>query len=140
MNTRFVALAAAVLCTLAFAGGSAVAAGPAPAATPTPVSLPSLPPPANLDPYAKAALDILTGVVRQQVTNFQNSSSGDVSYFKRFEMQISTGRDQYRSVHLHQGTEIDPIGRSIAVGQRVDVSGVTNSDGSINANKIVIHQ
>jgi len=26
------------------------------------------------------------------------------------------------------------------VGQRVDVNGVTNSDGSINANKIVIHQ
>ena len=142
MNTRFVALAAAVLSTLAFAsaGGPAVAAGPAPAPTPTPVSLPSLPPPANLDPYAKAALDILTGVVRQQVTNFQNSSSGDVTYFKRFEMQIGTGRDQYRSIHLHQGTEIDPIGRSIVVGQRVDVTGVTNADGSINANRIVIHQ
>ena len=139
MNTRFVALGAAVLCLGIGAGGPAVA-GPAPAPTPTPVSLPSLPPPAGVDPYTKAAIDIITGVVRQQITNYQNSSSGQVSYFKRFEMQINTGRDQYRSIHLHQGTEIDPIGQSIQVGQRVDVSGVTNSDGSINANKIVIHQ
>ncbi|GAC1348908.1 MAG: hypothetical protein NVSMB19_01390 [Vulcanimicrobiaceae bacterium] len=139
MNMRFVALGAAVLCIGVGAGGSAVA-GPAPAPTPTPVNLPSLPPPAGVDPYTKAAIDILTGVVKQQITNYQNSSSGQVSYFKRFEMQINTGRDQYRSIHLHQGTEIDPIGQSIRVGQRVDVSGVTNADGSINANKIVIHQ
>ena len=139
MNMRFVAVGAAVLSLGVGAAGSAVAA-PQPVPTPTPVALPSLPPPSGLDPYAKAALDILTGVVRSQITNFQNSSSGQVSYFKRFEMQINTGRDQYRSIHLHQGTEIDPIGQSIGVGQRVDVSGVTNSDGSINANKIVIHQ
>ncbi len=139
MNTRFVALGAAALCVGLSAGGPAVA-GSAPAPTPTPVNLPSLPPPAGVDPYTKAALDILTGVVRQSITNYQNSSSGQVSYFKRFEMQLNTGRDQYRSIHLHQGTEIDPVGRSLAVGQRVDVSGVTNADGSINANKIVIHQ
>jgi hypothetical protein len=139
MNTRFVALGAAVLCIGIGAGGSA-SAGPAPAPTPTPVSLPSLPPPSGVDPYTKAAIDILTGVVKQQITNYQNSASGQVSYFKRFEMQLNTGRDQYRSIHLHQGTEIDPIGQSIQVGQRVDVNGVTNSDGSINANKIVIHQ
>ncbi len=136
---RFVALAATVLCVGIGASGSA-SAGPQPAPTPTPVNLPSLPPVTGVDPYTKAAIDIITGVVKQQITNYQNSSSGQVSYFKRFEMQISTGNNQYRSIHLHQGTEIDPIGKSIQVGQRVDVSGVTNSDGSINANKIVIVQ
>ncbi len=141
MNTRFVALGAAVLCIAVGIGADGSAsAGAQPAPTPTPVNLPSLPPAKAVDPYTRAALDILTGVVRQQITNYQNSASGQVSYFKRFEMQINNGRDQYRSIHLHQGTEIDPIGQSIQVGQRVDVSGVTNSDGSINANKIVIHQ
>ena len=139
MNMRFVAFAATVLCVGIGAGGRAVA-GAAPSPTPTPVNLPTLAPSSGLDPYAKTAIDILTGVIRQQITNSQNSSSGQVSYFKRFEMQVQTGRNAYRSIHLHQGTVINPRGESIAVGQQVDVSGLTQADGSIDANVITIKQ
>ena len=139
MNTRFAALAAAVLC-IGIGVPGAAQAGPAPAPTPTPVNLPTAPPNSTLDPYAKSAIDILTGVIRQQITNTQNSTSGQVSYFKHFEMQVQTGRNSYRSIHLHQGTVINPRGESLAIGQQVDVSGLTQADGSIDANYITIKQ
>ncbi len=139
MNTRFVALGAAVLCIALGAGGAATA-GPAPSPTPTPVNLPTLPPNQTLDPYAKMGLDVLTGVLRQSITNFQNSTSGQVSYFKRYDMQVQTGRNAYRSIRLHQGTVINPRGESITIGQQVDVSGVAQSDGTIDANVITIKQ
>ncbi len=140
MNTRFVAIGAAVLSiAVATAGGRAVAiAGPAP--TPTPVNLPTLPPAKNIDPYAKMGIDILTGVIRQTITNQQNSTTGQVSYFKHFDMQVKTGLNGYRSIRLHQGTVINPRGESLQVGQNVDVSGVSQSDGSIDANVITIKQ
>jgi hypothetical protein len=136
MSKRFVAIAAAAL-YLGFAGTRAWAA-PTPAPTATPIVLPSLPP--TLDPWAKTAIDVLGGIVKQQIINFRNSASGQVTYFKRFEMQIQTGTNQYRDVHLHQGTIINPRGATITVGQRVDVGGVLQQDGSIDANVITIQQ
>lgn len=139
MNTRFVAL-----CALALSLGGVVAQRPAAAQTPaptaTPVVLPTLPPDSKLDPYAKAAIDILTGAVNRQIQNFGNSASGQVSYFRRFDMQIQTGRNSYRTIHLHQGTIINPTGRSIVVGQSVQVSGPAQADGSLNADVITIEQ
>ena len=139
MNTRFVALGVAVLSIALGAAGTAGAA-PQPQPTPTPVNLPTLPPDAKLDPYAKMGIDILTGVLRQSITNAQGSTSGQVSYFKRFDMQVQTGRNGYRSIKLHQGTIINPRGASITVGQQVDVAGTPLADGTIDANVITIKQ
>jgi hypothetical protein len=136
MISRFVALVAAALCV----GTASVASAdpPAPNPTPTPVNLPTLPPSVTINPYAKAAIDIITGIVRTQLTNNGNSANGQVTYFKRFEMQVRTGSNQYRSVHLHQGTSINPTGQSIRVGQQVSVGGVGQPDGSLDANSINI--
>lgn len=139
MNTRFVALGAAVLSVALGAAGTATAVA-SPNPTPTPVNLPTLPPDPHLDPYAKIGLDILTGAIRQSIANQQGSTSGQVSYFRRFDMQVQTGRNGYRSIRLHQGTIINPRGESISIGQQVDVSGVALSDGTIDANVITIKQ
>ena len=134
MNSRFVALGAVALSLGALAGAPATAQTPVP--TSTPITLPSLPPAVN--PYVKEAIDLLTGVVNHQIQQNANNGSGQVSYFKRFEMQIQTGRNSYRSIHLHQGTVINPTGESIAVGDRVEVNGVSQPDGSLAANTITI--
>ena len=136
MDTRFVALGAAALCLELGAG----AAAQSPAPTPTPVSLPTLPPARTIDPYVKAAIDVLGGVVRQQITNSQNTANGTVSFYKRFDLQVQTGTNAYRTIHLHQGTIINPRGVSIADGQTVSVGGVAQSDGSLNANVVTIQQ
>ncbi len=160
MNARFVACAAAALvCAAAADAGArtpvqspsrailAVAAVPAqspvpaatPAPSPTPVNLPPLPPTTKVDPYTRAAIDLLTGAVNRAIGNLRNTTSGTVSYFKRFDLQVQTGPSAYREVHLHQGTIIDPRGTTLAVGQHVDVGGTAQSDGSLNANVITVH-
>jgi hypothetical protein len=138
MRTPFVALAAAALC--ASLAGFAAADPPAPNATPTPVNLPTLPPQSQINPYAKAAIDIITGVVRRELANQANAASGRVTYFKRFEMQLRTGPNQYRAVHLHQGTVINPTGTTIRPGMQASAGGVGQPDGSLNANVITIAQ
>jgi len=138
MNARFVALAAAALC-LATAG-VAPADPPPPSPTPTPVNLPTLPPASAVNPYAKAAIDLITGLVRGQIVENRNSASGQVTYFRRFEMQVRTGANRYRDVHLHQGTTIDPMGQTVRIGQQVSVAGSARPDGSLNADSIVIQQ
>ncbi len=139
MKTRFVALGAAVL-SIAIGSAGTATANPQPNPTPTPVNLPTLPPNTKLDPYAKMGIDLLTGVIRQSITNAEGSTSGQVSYFRRFDMQVQTGRNGYRSIRLHQGTVINPRGQSISVGQQVDVSGIAQPDGTIDANVITIKQ
>ena len=141
MLTRFVAIAFAALSLgLASLSGPAALAQSAPAPSPTPIVLPTVPPSTTLDPYVRTAIDILTGAVNRTIANFGNSSTGQVTYFKRFEMQIQTGNNAYRSIHLHQGTVINPTGKSIQVGQTVQVSGQQQADGSLNANVITINQ
>jgi len=138
MRTPFVALAAAALCLSAAAPGAADP--PAPSPTPTPVNLPTLPPQAQVNPYVKSAIDLITGVVRRELANQANAANGEVTYFKRFEMQLRTGNNQYRTVHLHQGTVINPTGTTIRPGMQASVGGVGQPDGSLNANVITIAQ
>jgi hypothetical protein len=138
MNARFVALAAAALCLATAA--VAPADTPPPSPTPTPVDLPTLPPASALSPYAKAAIELITGLVHGQLVENRNAASGQVTYFKRFELQVRTGANRYRNVHLHQGTKIDPMGQTVRVGQQVSVRGSGQPDGSLNADSIVIQQ
>ena len=136
---RFVAFAALALCV----GGAQLAASAqnaAPSPAPTPVNLPTLPPQTTLDPFAKAAIDILGGVVRGQLQRNANSTYGRVTYFKRFELQVQTGPNAYRSVHLHQGTVINPRGATLTPGQVVSAGGIAQADGSLNADTITIQQ
>ncbi|MBC5800414.1 MAG: hypothetical protein GIX03_03065 [Candidatus Eremiobacteraeota bacterium] len=155
MSARFVASAAAALFLVTAPGVFAQQAPPSPGPTPlmsatptavatpvpspTPVNLPSLPPTTHVDPYTRAAIDLLTGVVNRAISNIGNTTSGRVTYFKRFELQVQTNAGSYRSIHLHQGTIIDPRGATLTVGQHVDVSGVAQADGSLNANVITVH-
>jgi len=46
--------------------------------------------------------------------------------------------DNGRTVFLHQGTVINPTGRPLHRGERVDVHGRPAGDGSVNANVIDI--
>ncbi len=137
MKPRFVVSATAAL----FLGAAAaLGAQPAPSPSPSPsgAPAPTIPGGARVDPYVRQAIDIIAGAVRRKIDTFGNSNVGQVTYFKRFEMQIATGTNAYRSIHLHQGTVIDPRGATIAVGQRVDVSGRQESDGSLDADTITI--
>ena len=130
---------AVILCTAllgAFVAGGNAFADPQPA--PTPIVLPTLPANAQLNPYAKAAIDLVTGVARQALQNNGNRAEGEVTYFKRFEMQVRTSPNGYRSVHLHQGTRIDPRGATLQPGDRVSIGGSGQSDGSLDADAITI--
>jgi len=134
MFTRFVAVLALALSF----GLAAASAQTYPAPAPTPVSLPTVPPDVRVDPVTRAAIDLGLQIIRAQQWKFANQAVGDVTYFKRYEMQVKTGRDVYRDVHLHQGTVINPRGASLQTGQRVEVGGDAQSDGSLNANVITI--
>ena len=134
MFTRFVAVL-----TLALSFGVAAASAQTyPAPAPTPVNLPTLPPDVRVDPITRAAIDLGIQIIRYQQWKMSNQAVGDVTYFKRFEMQVKTGRDSYRNVHLHQGTVINPRGVSIELGQRGEVGGDAQPDGSLSANVITI--
>jgi hypothetical protein len=137
MIARFVAVLAVALCLTAL---QAAADPPAPAPTPSPVVLPTLPPNQPVNPYLQMGIDWVTGLVRRQLSNAQNSASGEVTYFKRFEMQVETSSNSYREVHLHQGTVINPRGATIVPGQRVSVGGLGQPDGSLDANVITVVQ
>jgi len=138
MITRFVAFGALALSIGFGAGASADPQTPAP--SPTPINLPTLPPSTQINPYVKLGIELLTGIVKNRIATDANASSGQVTYFKRFEMQVQTSANGYRAIHLHQGTVINPRGESLQPGQRVDVSGVAQADGSLDANVITIRQ
>jgi hypothetical protein len=135
MLKRFVAVGALAL---SVALGSAAAADQTP--VPTPPPLPTVPPSVKLDPYARYAIDLLGNLLRQQVLNLTNATSGRVTYFRRFDLQVQTGPNTYRDIHLHQGTVINPRGATLTPGQRVEVSGYPQSDGSLDASVITIEQ
>jgi hypothetical protein len=136
MNARFVAAATAAL----FLGTlpALAARADAPEQPPTPAVLPTLPPNAHIDPYVRAGFDLVSGFVRRQLENARNNAEGQVTYYKRFDLQVQTGTNAYRNVHLHQGTTIDPRGEPIVPGDRIAVAGAANADGSLEANAITI--
>ncbi len=53
-------------------------------------------------------------------------------------MQLRMQLDRYREIRLHRGTVINPRGWNIKSGDTVDVRGRPNSDGSLNADMIVV--
>lgn len=141
MQSRLLATALAIL-----AVGSATLAGAqsaaAPSPTPSPIAVPSLPP--SADPTTQSIIRAASGVINDILTRQRdrnaNTVRGTVTYFKRYDMQVQTGTNAYRNVHLHHGTVINPRGATPGVGTNVDISGQGQSDGSIEANTITVLQ
>ena len=139
MFTRFVAiLTLALSFALALASGATVSAQPYPGPQPTPVDLPTIPPNTKIDPWTRAAIDYAMYQLRMGLWRNANSATGTVTYFRRYDMQVQTGRDSYRTIRLHQGTVINPRGATIQPGQRVEVGGAAQYDGTLNADWITI--
>jgi hypothetical protein len=136
MSLRFVAAFGLVLC-LPAALAQADEPTPAPAPTSTPLSS-AIPPAIKLPDQVKAAIDTAGALYRAEELRRKNVAIGEVTYFKRFELQVRTSPDHYRNVHLHQGTEIQPRGAVPGPGRRVRVGGVAQPDGSLNADLITV--
>ena len=134
MNTRLAGLAL----VFSLALGTSASADPQPSATPIP--LPTLPATKSLDPVVQYGAQVLQVLIQRQNQNAQNNTRGTVTYFRRFDLQVQTGNNAFRTVHLHQGTEINPRGTTLQNGMTVQVNGQAQSDGSINANQINIIQ
>lgn len=108
--------------------------------TPAPIVVPSLPPDSPNADLIRAAIGLGRQLLEQQRERIANNASGTVTYFRRFDMQVRTGANTYRSIHLHQGTVINPRGATPGVGSRVSVNGAGQSDGSLEANTITIQR
>ena len=133
MNSRFVAAFAAVLFSLGVTAFASAQQTPAPAPTAAPNPVPSVP--AGIEQDAVNALgNIVKGVFGWNDTE----SIGTVTYYRGYDMQLRMQLNRYRSIHLHRGTVINPRGWSIAAGQLVDVRGRPQSDGSLDADTIVV--
>lgn len=132
MKTRFVAAFAAVLFTLA--GGALALAQSTPLpATPAPNPVPSVPAGIEQD-----AINALGNVVKSVFGWSDTESLGTVTFYRGYDMQVRLQLDRYRQIHLHRGTVINPRGYTIKEGDTVDVRGRPNSDGSLNADTIVV--
>jgi hypothetical protein len=127
MVSRFVAVVALALCT----SGVALADPPsAPAQSIT----------TEISNAILQAVGSAGDLVNRELLRVQNSAHGDVTYFKRFDLQVRTGPNAYRNVRLHQGTVIDPRGTTLAPGQTVTIYGAPQSDGTLNANQITVER
>jgi hypothetical protein len=113
---------------------------PTPVPTPSPIVVPTLPPQTDAATQAiiRAAAGIVTDAIARSRLNYANNTHGTVSYFKRFDMQVQTGANSYRTVRLHPGTVINPRGATPSTGTTVDVSGRGAADGAIEADTITV--
>jgi hypothetical protein len=129
MNTRVAAILAAVLL---------LGADPTPtsAPSPAPIAVPSIPP--GIGNVVQGILQKLAGDAVAPYALDPNHVRGNVTFFRRFDLQVQMPLNTYKQVHLHQGTIINPRGATLSDGQTVDVRGSANSDGSLNADEITI--
>jgi hypothetical protein len=140
MNARFLSCSLLVL-GLSFVsfGRSGAQSTPAPLPSPTPIVVPTLPPSdATTQTIIRAAAGLLNEIITANRVNAANSTRGTVSYYHRFDMQVQTGADSYRSVRLHQGTTINPRGARPGPGTAVEISGRGSSDGMLEADTITV--
>jgi hypothetical protein len=121
--------------TCAFAQSSAP-----PAPVPTPIAVPTLPPNTPGAQILQRALDFGAQILQRNAFNARNNARGQVTYFKRFDMQVLVGPSSYRNVRLHPGTIINPRGGTPGLGAQVDVNGHTDPDGTLEADTITIQQ
>ncbi len=135
MRPSFIATSVLVL---ALGAPTLAAADPAPTPVPvpTPIAVPTVPPAAS--PLVQRAIDLGVQILQRNAINARNNARGEVTYFRRFDMQVRCGANCYRNVRLHPGTIINPRGGTPGVGTRVDVNGRTDADGTLEADTITI--
>ena len=133
MMTRFVAALAAVLFSVVEVGVAFGQQTPAPARTAAPNPVPSVPAGIEQD-----AINALGNIVKGAFGWNDNESIGTVTFYRGYELQLRMQLNRYREVHLHRGTVINPRGWTLAPGQTVDVRGRPQSDGSLDADMIVV--
>lgn len=131
MNVRSVIVAATMLFALAASGPAAAQSTPSP--VPTSNSTQSLPP-----GLAQDAINAIGNLVKGVFGWNDNESIGTVTFYRRYDLQVRQQLNRYRDIHLHKGTIINPRGWTIQPGQRIDVRGHGNSDGSLNADIITV--
>ncbi|TAM90435.1 hypothetical protein EPN42_05875 [bacterium] len=140
--THRIAPAFALAAVLLAAGNPALAQPtpePSPSATATPAGV-TLPSADVLKEIINQAVQGFTLNLQQAILNHQNDITGTVTYFRRFDLQVTTSGSTYRQVHLHQGTVINPTGTTLQNGMKVRVRGQSQADGSLNADEIdVLH-
>jgi hypothetical protein len=137
MRRSFIATSALVL---ALAATSLAGAQSTPVPVPTPIAVPTLPPNTPNSAIIQTIMGIGSQILQRQAINTRNNARGQVTYFKRFDMQVQCGTNCYRTIKLHQGTVINPRGATPGVGANVDVNGRTDPDGTLQADNITIQQ
>lgn len=137
MRSSLIASSAFVLAL----GATALAAAQStPPPTPPPIVVPTLPPNTPNAGVIQTIINVGGQVLQREQWFNRNNTQGTVTYFKRFDMQVQCGTNCYRSVHLHQGTVINPRGATPSAGRVVSVSGRANADGTIEADTITVQQ
>jgi hypothetical protein len=144
MHLRFTGLCALVLSALLLApAGAQTTPSPAPSAsapTPLPVTLPDSIPPGVAQELESIVLR-LAGDLAAPFNVDKNHLRGVVSYFHGFDLQVRLPLNDFRNIHLHQGTVINPRGWTLGNGQVIDVQGHAQPDGSLDADTItLVHQ
>jgi hypothetical protein len=129
-----------VTSALLLALGATSLAGAQSTPSPAPIAVPTLPPNTPNAAIIQTVIGIGQQILQRQWVNQRNNSRGQVSYFKRFDMQVQCGTNCYRNVKLHQGTVINPRGATPGVGTIVDINGRTDPDGTLQADNITIQQ
>ena len=135
MNMRIVAAIATVLFATSLPVLAQSTPSPSPSA-PAPSALPTIPP--GIGGVLQNILQKLAGDAVAPLGVDPNHFRGNVTFFRRFDLQVQMPLNTYKQVHLHQGTIINPRGATLASGQLIDVRGTPNADGSFNANEITI--
>jgi hypothetical protein len=131
-------LIATSVLVLALGAGSLAGAQSTPVPVPTPIPVPTVPPNTPNSAIIQTIIGIGAQILQREAINTRNNAHGQVSYFKRFDMQVQCGTNCYRNVKLHQGTVINPRGGTPGVGSFVDVNGHTDPDGTLQADYITI--
>jgi hypothetical protein len=140
MRSSLVATTVLVLALGAATSVRAQSSAPPPAPAPSPIVVPTLPPNTPGAEILQRAIDFGVQIIQRNAANAHNSAHGQVTYFKRYEMQVLVGTNSYRNIRLHQGTVINPRGGTPALGTLVDVNGRTDPDGTLEADTITIQQ
>jgi hypothetical protein len=129
-------LFAVIVAISLLAGAVESAEADAPASTGG-ITMPALPPSITAianDPIVQSAIGELKALHAQQL----NTANGTVCYFHRYDLQVQTGTDTYRDIHLHQGTVIYPRGAKLGPGMAVVAHGASQPDGSLDADMVTV--
>src|SRR5579883_2813647 len=137
MKSRFVAVFGAVLFLLGANGLAWAQQAPTPPPAPAPTAAPN-PVPSVPSGLEQDAINALGNIVKGAFGWNDTESIGTVTYYRGYDLQLRMQLNRYRSIHLHRGTVINPRGWTLAPGQTVDVRGRPESDGSLDADMIVV--